>query len=76
MKRQNNKYKGLRGQGMLEHVVFLCLVIGALLLLGYYVKNSLSGKFRDGADVFGQGDVYRPLGETVVSISETINIDY
>jgi hypothetical protein len=53
-----------RAQAIIEYVVLLIVVIAALLLMGYYVRNSLSGRYRETADVFGQGEVYRPFGGT------------
>lgn len=45
---------------MLDYVVFLTVIIAALILMGVYIRNSLSGKLREGADVFGRGETYVP----------------
>jgi len=55
-----------KGQGMLDYVILLTIVIAILLIMGYYIRNSLSGKIREGADVFGKGEVYMP-GHTEVN---------
>ncbi len=49
-----------RGQIILDYVVLLLIVIAVLLIMGYYIRNSIAGKIRDGANVFGQGETYRP----------------
>jgi len=45
---------------MLEYVVVIAVVVAALLVIGYYLRNTFSGKFREAGDVFGQGEVYVP----------------
>ncbi len=49
-----------RGQSMIDYVILTAIVIAVLLIMGYYVRNSLCGKFRESADVFGGGEVYEP----------------
>ena len=52
--------KNLAGQSVFDYVLLFTIVVAALLIMGYYIKNSLSGKYRDTADVFGQGENYIP----------------
>ncbi|MFA5286840.1 MAG: hypothetical protein WC394_01030 [Candidatus Omnitrophota bacterium] len=52
--------KGAAGQSLLDYILLFTIVVAALLIMGYYVRNSLSGKYREAADVFGQGEVYIP----------------
>lgn len=52
--------KGARGQSLLDYILLFTIVVAVLLIMGYYVRNSLSGKYRETADVFGQGEVYVP----------------
>jgi nitrogen fixation protein FixH len=52
--------KGVLGQSLLDYVLLFTIVVAVLLIMGYYVRNSLSGKYREAADVFGQGEVYIP----------------
>ena len=52
-----------RAQSIIDYVVTFTVVVAVLLIMGYYIRNSLSGKFRESADTFGQGEVYQP-GET------------
>lgn len=49
-----------KGQEILDYAVLLALVLAALLIMGYYIRNSLSGKIRDAGDAFGQGELYNP----------------
>ena len=68
------KYKpGKKGQSILDYVIFLTVVIAALLIIGLYVRNSLSGKIREGADVFGQGETYLP---NVNGVNNPTNVDF
>jgi hypothetical protein len=53
------------GQGILDYIFMLAVVVAALLVMSYYIRNSLSGKIREGADVFGGGEVYQPGSTTV-----------
>jgi uncharacterized protein (UPF0333 family) len=52
--------KSTVGQSLLDYILLFTIVVAALLIMGYYVRNSLSGKYREAADVFGQGEVYIP----------------
>ena len=45
---------------MLEYAVVLAVIITALLVIGHYVRNALSSKWREAGDTFGQGEVYKP----------------
>lgn len=58
------------GQAILDYVILLAVVIATLLIMGYYIRNTFSGKFREGADVIGQGEVYRPGSTTVTTTVE------
>ena len=49
-----------RGQGVLEYVILLTILIATLLVMGYYIRNTFLGKIREGSDAFGKGEVYRP----------------
>ena len=61
----------IRGQGILDYLVLLAVVIAALLVLGRYIKNTLSGKMREGSDIIGQGETYRPWDTRIVTDSVT-----
>jgi len=54
-----------KGQAILDYVILLLVIVAALLIMGYYIRNTISGKLREGADSIGQGEVYRP-GSTSV----------
>lgn len=47
-----------KGQSLLDYILLFTIVVAVILIMGYYVRNSLSGKYREAADVFGQGEVY------------------
>ena len=49
-----------KAQSTLDYLFMLIIVIAALLIMGYYIRNALSGKHRDAADVVGQGEIYIP----------------
>lgn len=49
-----------RGQGILDAVVIFIVIVAALLLMARYIRNALSGKFREAADSFGRGEVFEP----------------
>ena len=49
-----------KGQSLLDYILLFTIVVAVILIMGYYVRNSLSGKYREAADVFGQGEVYVP----------------
>ena len=50
----------LRGQSIIEFTVVLLVVVAVLLIMGYYVRGGLAGKFREAGDAYGQGLVYTP----------------
>jgi uncharacterized protein (UPF0333 family) len=52
--------KDASGQSLLDYILLFTIVVAALLIMGYYIRNSLSGKYREAADVFGQGETYNP----------------
>ena len=54
-----------RAQGILDYVFALLIVIASLLIMGYYIRNSFSGKYRQTADSFGGGEVYDPGNTTI-----------
>lgn len=45
---------------MVDYVIFLAIIIATLLVMGYYMRNSLAQKHREAADAFGTGEVYSP----------------
>jgi hypothetical protein len=49
------------GQAILDYVMLLLIIIASLSVMGYYIRNTLSGKMREGADSIGQGEVFRPV---------------
>jgi hypothetical protein len=50
----------IKGQSMIDYVIFLTIIIATLLIMGYYIRNSLSAKHREAADEIGTGEVYVP----------------
>ena len=45
-------------QSILEYIVLIAVCVLALISMFAYIRNSISGKWRQAADVFGQGEVY------------------
>jgi hypothetical protein len=65
-----------RGQSVLEYAILFSIIIAVILLMGYYIRNSLMGKIRDGADTLGGGEVYVPSVEGVSNptiVNEQVN---
>jgi hypothetical protein len=60
--RKNHSNYCHRAQAIFDYVFLLLIIVAILLLMGYYIRNSLAGKFREGADVFGGGETYVPAG--------------
>lgn len=58
------------GQAILDYVILLLVIISALLIIKHYIRNTLSGKIREGADTIGQGEVYRPGYTSVTTTTE------
>jgi hypothetical protein len=58
-----------KSQTTFDYVVFFCVIIAAVLIIGQYVRNTLAGKWRDAADSIGKGGVYSS-GRT--QVTETI----
>jgi hypothetical protein len=78
--RKNNTKQRKNGQSMLDYVIFLTIIVATLLVMGYYIRNSLAQKHREAADTFGAGEVYRPnvVGvdtPSVITRTETSEID-
>jgi hypothetical protein len=48
------------GQAILDYLMLLLIVIASLTVMGYYIRNTLSGKMREGSDSIGQGETFRP----------------
>lgn len=57
-----------KAQGIADYVILLIVAVTALLIIGYYVRNVICGKLRDGADVFGQGEIYQPESSAVTIV--------
>lgn len=56
------------GQGVLDYVFLITIVIVTLLIMGYYIRNKVSGKWHSAGDAIGGGRIYEPrsTGETTV----------
>jgi Flp pilus assembly pilin Flp len=52
--------KSLTGQSILDYTLLFAIVVAALLIMGYYIRNSISGKYRDTGDTFAGGEQYIP----------------
>ena len=49
-----------KGQSIIDYVVTFAVIVAALIIMGYYIRNSLSGRMRSAADSIGQGETYTP----------------
>lgn len=47
-------------QSTLEYIVIIGILVAVLMVIGYYYKRSLQGKYKQAADVFGSGEQYQP----------------
>jgi len=52
--------KRSRGFLSLEYALLVAVLIAALVGMAVYLKRSLSGKWRQAGDAFGQGRQYKP----------------
>lgn len=53
MKRRNS-----RAQTLLEYVVLFGVVVGSLIAMGVFFTRAFQARFRQSADVFGEGEQY------------------
>jgi hypothetical protein len=59
--KQLNKAKGnKRAQMIVGYLLLFVIVIAALMVMGSYIRNSMSGKIRQAGDSFGGGEQYDP----------------
>lgn len=49
-----------KAQGLMDYLFLLTIVVVVLLVMGYYIRNALSGKYREASDTIGQGDIFVP----------------
>jgi hypothetical protein len=59
--------KDNKAQSTLEYLVLVALLVGALWAMRVCLVRAVQGKYRQGADVFGQGAQYE-RGVTQVTI--------
>jgi hypothetical protein len=60
MKKANNVSLGNKGQMIVGYLLVFVLVIAALMVMGSYIRNSMSGKIRSVGDSIGGGEQYDP----------------
>ena len=49
-----------KGQMVIGYILLFILVIAALMTMGSYIRNSMSGKIRQTGDTIGAGGQYDP----------------
>ncbi len=49
-----------RSQSMLTYAAMVAFLIAAAMMTFFYVRRALQGKYRESADVFGEGAQYQP----------------
>ena len=59
-------------QAILEYTILLIIIIASLLVMRYYLRNTLSGKMREGADSIGQAEVYGPYNASTMITTDTL----
>jgi len=63
MKRRQNK-----AQSLIEYSILIAIFAAALVAMRVFMVRAVQEKYRQSADVFGQGEQYEP-GETQVTDS-------
>ncbi|RJP27427.1 MAG: hypothetical protein C4533_08200 [Candidatus Omnitrophota bacterium] len=48
----------VKGLSTIEYAVFICIFIAALMAMRIYLQRNIQQKYRESADVFGQGEQY------------------
>ncbi|MFC1704660.1 hypothetical protein ACFL1E_07800 [Candidatus Omnitrophota bacterium] len=54
--RESTRY----AQTMIDYIILLVIVVATLLVMGYYMRNSIAGKWRRTSEQYGKGEVYAP----------------
>lgn len=49
-----------KAQSILDYVFLVAIIIVVLLIMRYYIKNSIAGKWREVGEAISQGEAYRP----------------
>lgn len=70
MRKRKNK-----AQTFAEYAVLIALIAAALIAMRVFLLRAVQGKFRESADVFGQGEQYRK-GTVIVSTSTAGSIPF
>ncbi|PIQ87723.1 MAG: hypothetical protein COV73_02540 [Candidatus Omnitrophica bacterium CG11_big_fil_rev_8_21_14_0_20_43_6] len=52
------KKLGLAAQSTVEYVAAILVIIGVLIVAGFYYQRSLQGKYRQSVDTLGGGEQY------------------
>lgn len=63
--------RGNKAQSFLEYAVLIAVVVGALIAMRIYITRSVQAKFKQGADVFGQGEQYEKGVTQVTNLDDT-----
>lgn len=59
-------------QAILEYTILLIIIIAVLVIMRYYLRNTISGKMREGADSIGQAEVYGPYNDSTTITKDTV----
>jgi len=55
------------GQSILQYAALIIMIVGAFMAMRTFITRSVQEKYRDSADVFGQGRVYAKGGLTQIT---------
>jgi Flp pilus assembly pilin Flp len=57
--------KNKRAQSFVEYAALIAIIVAAIVAIVSYMGRSISGRYRDSADVYGGGTQYDPSVTTV-----------
>ncbi len=49
-----------KAQGLLAYMIFLAVIVGALIAMRFFLTRTVQEKYRQSADVWGEGEQYEP----------------
>ena len=60
MKKPNRGEVNKKAQMIVGYLLLFVIIVAVLMLMGSYIRNSMSGKIRQAGDTFGGGAQYNP----------------
>lgn len=65
---QSTEYRRKRGLGVIEYVMLVAVLAGALITAQYFIKRVLFWRWREAADSFGMGKQYETQGNKATTV--------